>query len=149
MKIIINGIEVIVEDSDNYLQINDISGKDLSTIWEQIETKYADYDKWLCFRNTDIPLALLDEMGAVLEDDCTQMFLYPDKLNYSGALNAEKITDETFCEFAAFHDQSISNMYWTGERLGWDLSKWGIFCLRFDKRISDYTIMSMRHPTEA
>jgi len=148
-KVKIDGIEILFEDADHYLQIEDISGADLSMIWEQIIATYGNYDKWLCFHNTDGPLDLLEELGAVLEDDCIEMRLYADKINYSEALRVERVTDETFGEFAALHDSRISDMYWTGERLGRDLSKWGIFCLRTDGQITDYTIMSMRHPAEA
>jgi len=149
MKIIMQGIEILVEDCDHYLQINDISSTDLRIIWEQIKTEYPNYEKWFCFRNTDVPIALLDELGAVIEDDCTQMRLFPDKLIHSASFDIERVTNETFNEFAALHDARITNMYWTGERLGRDISKWGIFCLRHNKRITDYLIMSMRDPYEA
>ena len=149
MKLQINGIDAFVEDNDQYLQINDVSASDLRMIWERVKTDYASYDKWLCFRNTDIPYVLLDELGAVLKDDCIEMRLYADKMNESETLGVEQVSDETFGEFATLHDERNPDMYWTGERLLRDLSKWGIFCLRLNERIANYIIMSMRHPTEA
>jgi len=149
MKIVIQGIDIYVEDRDYYLQINDISDTDLRMIWEKIKTKYPSYEKWFCFRNVDVPVALMDELGAVLEDDCIQTRLFPDKLCYKSTSDIEQVTNDTFNEFAAVHDACVSDMYWTGERLGRDISKWGIFCLRYNERITDYLIMSMRDPLEA
>ena len=149
MKININGIEVLIESADHYLQINDISGTDLLMIWEQLKTDYANYEKWFCFRNVEVPITLLDDLDAVLEDDCIQMFLYADKINVSETLGVEQVTDKSFGEFIAIHDKRRPDIYWTGERLSHELSNWGIFCLRSNEQISDYLIMSMRHVTEA
>ncbi|MCL2401501.1 MAG: hypothetical protein FWC90_02535 [Oscillospiraceae bacterium] len=150
MKININGIEVLVEDTDQYLQINNISGTDFPVVWDKLNTDYVDYDKWFCFRNVEIPVALLDELGAVLEDDCIQMFLYADKINESEIIGVEQVTDESFREFAVIHDGYRTDMYWTGERLLRDFSsRWGVFCLRCNGQISDYIIMSMWDSTQA
>jgi len=153
MKTMIMGIEVFIEDADQYLQIDDISGTDLHMIWEQIETDYAAYEKWVCYHNyVDIPLGLLDKLGATLEDDCIEMRLDMDKLNdteNTETHTVEQITEETFDEFAAIHDARNTGIHWTGARLKRELPRWGIFCLRHNEQITDYTIMSMRHPTEA
>lgn len=149
MKIHVNNIEVLVEDHDRYLQVNDIGEAALRELWPRLEAGYATYDKWLCFRNVDVPIAFLNTVGAALEDDCIQARLYADKLIKFDISTVERITDNTFNEFAAVHDARITDMYWTSERLGRDLSKWGIFCLRADGAISGYTIMSMRDPHEA
>ena len=149
MKINIDGIEVLIEDANHYLQINDINGTDLCMIWQRLKTDYTGYDKWFCFRNVEIPISLLDELGAVLEDDSTQMFLYADKTNESEIIGVEQITEESFNEFATIHDERHTDMYWTGERLSHDLSRWGVFCLRFKVEVSDYIIMSMRDTTQA
>ena len=149
MKININGIDALVEDADQYLQINDISESDFPVIWDKLNTDYIGYDKWFCFRNVKIPIALLDELGAVLEDDCIQMLLYHDKINESEIIGVEQVTDESFLEFAAIHDGCRTDMYWTGERLLRELSRWGIFCLRCNGQISDYIVMSMRDSTQA
>lgn len=149
MKININGIEAFIVDAEQYLQIDDISSADLRMIWEKLETDYASYEKWFCFHNVEIPISLMDELGAVLEDDCIQMFLYADKISNSNTLGVEQVTDKSFGEFATIHDKRRTDMYWTGERLLRELSNWGIFCLRSGGQISDYLIMSMRHVTQA
>ncbi|MCL2662344.1 MAG: hypothetical protein FWE83_03335 [Oscillospiraceae bacterium] len=81
MKITIDGIEALIENTDKYLQINDIKGTDFPAVRDKLNIDYAGYDKWFCFRNVEIPFAVLDELGAVLEDDCIQMFLNADKNN--------------------------------------------------------------------
>jgi len=143
MKINIQDVEVSVIDDDLYLQISDPSEADLYKIWAEITTSYPNYEKWLCFRNVEIPHAFLQEHNAILKDDCIRLLLYPNAFIYDETQTAEAITVETFPELAALHDQSYSDMYWTGERLGRDLTKWGIFCTRCPKgKISDYIIIS-------
>ena len=149
MKVSINGIEVLVEDVDQYLQINDISGTDFPVVWDKLNTDYVGYDKWFCFRNVETPIALLEELGDVLEDDCIQMFLYADKINDYEIIGVEQVKNESFREFTVIHDRCRTDMYWTGERLFHDFSRWGVFCLRRNGQISDYIIMSIRDSKQA
>ncbi|MCL2662350.1 MAG: hypothetical protein FWE83_03365 [Oscillospiraceae bacterium] len=149
MKIIIDGIEALVEDAEQYLQINDINSTDFPAVWEKLNTDYAGHDKWFCFRNVEIPFAVLDELGAVLEDDCIQMFLNADKINESEIIDVEQVMDESFWEFTVIHDICRPDMYWTGERLFREFSRWGVFCMRCNGQISDYIIMSMHDSTQA
>jgi len=150
VKIKIDGIEANVLAEDQYLQINDISGSDLGRIWPQIEANYAAYDRWLVYHNAaDIPIDLLSEIGATLEDDFIEMRLYADSFNCPKTLNATRITEENFATFAAYHDKQSPDMYWTSERIARDLSRWGIFALLQDGQIADYILLSMWHPDEA
>ena len=149
MNILIDNIEALISEVDKYLQINDIAEADLRRIWERLQAEYAGYDKWFCFRNVEIPYDLLNELGAVIEEDCKQMKLFPDTFTGAEVQDVLQISDETFAEFAAFHDERNPDMYWTGERLARDYSKWGIFFKRTNEKISDYVIMSMRHSQEA
>ncbi|MCL2406562.1 MAG: hypothetical protein FWC95_01400 [Defluviitaleaceae bacterium] len=149
MKMKIQDIEIYIVEADRYLQFNDISGDDLYKVWTQIKTNYAGYEKWVCYHDyKNIPYDLLAELGAVLEDDCTAMRLYPHNAKYTDT-GAEQISSETFAEFAAIHDAKNTGIHWTGERLKRELPRWGIFCLREGGIITDYIIMSMRHPEEA
>jgi len=148
-KIKISGIEAKIEKTDSYLQINDVSAAGLADIMQQLKTDYATYDRWLCFRNVEPPYALLDELGAKLEDDCAQMFLYDDIVFHISDLYIKRVTENDFDEFAAFHDKCNPSMYWTGERLRRDLSRWGIFYTRNKGQIESYIIMSMGHPSIA
>lgn len=149
MRISISGIETIVYAEDLYLQINDISGKDLTRIWPQIKADYINYSKWFCFRNTHIPQDVLDSIGATIEDDCTELRLYSTTATLPKNIMAEMITEETFHEFSIFHDKCAPDVYWTGERIGRDLSRWGIFCIRKNGNIIGYVTISMWHPTMA
>ena len=142
-KIDIDGIEVFVEDNDQYLQINDICDADLSRIWGKIKIDYASYDKWLCYHNTKIPLALLDEIGAVLKDDNIEMRLANNNFNYSEIFGIVRITDENFDEFSVYHNETNPEMYWTSERIRRDLSRWGIFSLQPDTDTAAYILLSM------
>ena len=148
-KKIINEIEVIVSDIDQYLQINDINGSDLIKIWGQIKTDYTFYKKWICYHNNnEIPFALLDEIGAVLEDDCTETRLTADNFIYSEVFGVVRVTEEKFDEFAAYHDKCNPDML-KSKQIGRDLSRWGIFCLQFDNKITDYILMFMGNPSQA
>lgn len=148
-KINIDGIEVVVEDTDRYLQINDICGADLGRIWEQIKTDYRRYDRWFCYHNTEVPNAVLNEIGAVLADDNIEMHMTVGKLCDHITPDAVRLKDEDFNEFAVIHDQLNPEMYWSSERIGRDLSRWGIFILRSDNRIVGYILLSMWNPVQS
>ena len=143
VKIKINDIEALVIDSDKYVQINDISDTDLRKIWGQLCADYVNYEKWFCFRNVDTPPVLTEELGAVLVDDCIQMRLYADRLNYSNAHKIEPIEEEDFTQFAAFHDKRNPGIHWAGAQLLRDLPKWGVFCIHHNGCITDYVLISM------
>jgi hypothetical protein len=150
VKIKIDGIEINVIDIDRNLQINDISGENLRRIWERLKTEYADYEKWICYHNyPDIPYDLLDELGFGIEDDSVAMRLYADKHNLCEVNNVIRVDGESYEEFAVFHDRRNSDMYWTGERVKRDLSRWGIFIIRDENGICGYTFLTMRNPEES
>jgi len=147
---LIGGIEVIVSDDDRYLQINDISGSDLMEIWEQIKTDYALYEKWICYHNyTKIPFALLDDIGAVLLDDCIETHLIADSLICSDMSGVVRITEDNFDEFAAYHRKCNPDCGAQPERIRRNLSHWGIFALLTNNRITDYIILAMGNPEQA
>lgn len=143
LKISIDGIEIFVEDTDHYLQTNDICGTDIKRIWEQIETDYKNYDKWFCYHNLEIPYECLRELGAVLADDNIEMRLTADNFICYETLEVERITDESFDDFAYYHDSCNPGMYWTSERIKRDLSRWCIFTLRSANQIEGYILLSI------
>ena len=139
----------IVSDIDKYLQINDISGEDLAKIWKQVKTDYASYEKWICYHNySEIPFKLLEEIGAVLEDDCIETRLAKGGFSYSEASGVVRITVDNFDEFAALHHKRNPEMV-KSERIRRNFSRWGIFALLMDSRVTDYIILATGHPVEA
>jgi len=146
----INGIEVIVSDTDQYLQINDISGSDLEKIWGIILNDYARYKKWICYHNyTDIPFALLDEIGANLEDDCIEMRLNADDFIYTEVFGVVRINEEDFDEFASYHRKCNPDSGAQPERIQRNLSSWAIFALFSGDKITDYVILFMGNSVQA
>ena len=146
MKTSIDGVAAFAENADRYLQFDDISGADLSRIWGGVQAAYPDYDTWFCYHNTEPPLAWLNEIGAALEDDCAEMRLLPARFQPGDTLGAGRVTGADFAAFAAYHDACNPNMYWTGERIGRDLSRWGIFVLRADDAIIAYLLLALGDP---
>lgn len=131
------------------MQVNDISGENLSRIWSQINNRYEQYDKWFCYHNTEVPNAVLNEIGAVLVDDNIEMHMTVGKSFNHITPDAVRLRDEDFNEFAVIHDQLNPEMYWSSERIGRDLSRWGIFILRSDNRIVGYILLSMWSPVQS
>jgi len=147
MKTLIKNVQVYIVEANKYLQIDDPNENDLRQAWPEISARYPDYERWLCLHNTELSQSMLDELNAVLGDDCIELRLYPDTFICEETPNIEIITEATFPEFAAYHDSRDHDIHWTGERIGRDLSMWKIFCLRSaDGKISDYILMSLRNP---
>ena len=147
---IIDGITIIVSDIDQYLQINDISGSDLIKIWGQIETDYALYEKWICYHHYhEIPFVLLDEMGAVLEDDCVEMRLTIDNFKDANVLGVVRITEENFDMFAAYHNKRNPESGAKSELIKRNFSNWVIFALLTDNKITDYIVTAVGNPVQA
>jgi hypothetical protein len=152
-KVNIGGVEFHVWDVDRQLQLDDINDSDLRRIWPQIETDFADYEKWYCCHNTDTP-AFISEIDAVLEDDCTEMRLYadaPEAKNLTGyeVAGMVRVTEGNFAEFAALHDARSPDISWTSERIRRDLSRWGIFALRSGGGFNAYILLAVSNPTMA
>ena len=45
----IEGVEVLIEVGERYIQINDIQGEDLIRLWEPLVEQYPGYEMNLCF----------------------------------------------------------------------------------------------------
>jgi len=149
-NILIDGIEVIVSDVNQYLQINDISGSDLAKIWGRIKSDYTSYEKWICYHNYDeIPFALLEDIHAVLEDDCIETRLTAENFIYSDISEVVRITEEKFEEFADYHDKCNPECGAKSERIKQNFSRWGVFVMLSSDKITDYIIIAVRDPKEA
>ena len=148
-SVIIDGVKVLVEEADSYLQINDVCGTDLGRIWEHIKTDYRTYDKWICYHNTEVPLAALNEIDAVLEDNSVEMRVDIGKIVDPETPGIDQVTEDNFDDFAAYHDINNPDMFWTSERIRRDLSRWVIYTTRKNNRISGYVLMSLWDPIQA
>jgi len=143
----IDGIDVIVDDNEKYFQVNDISGSDLSKIWERIKTEYVSYEKWLCYHNYDIiPCKLLDKIGAVLEDDSIEARLTADNCVVSDMRGVIRVLEDKFDDFAEYHTKCNPQCGAKSERIKRDFSRWGIFALLENNIVTDYLIIFTGHP---
>jgi hypothetical protein len=148
--VIIDGIEVIVSDIDRYLQINDINGSDLSKIWEQIKIDYESYEKWICYHNyNEIPFTVLEEIGAVLEDDSIETRLTVRSFSYSEVSAVIRVEDERFDEFAAYHNQCNPENGAKSELIKRNPSHWAVFALLTNNRITDYIVLATGNLAQA
>ena len=143
------GHEIFVEESEHYLQANDISITDINVLWEQMKIYYENYDVMFCYHNTKVPVGFMSIIGAVLVDDCVEMRLAEKYFKVSDIYNVVQVTEIDFEAFAAFHDERNPEMYWTSERIKKDLNRWGIFMLSSGSQIASYILIAMWNPTQA
>ena len=137
-------------DDDRYLQINDVSGADLAEMWGDIKLNYATYEKWICYHNyLDIPDAVLSKLGATLEDDSVEMRLAVGGINKSETSGVVQITEDNFNEFAILHAKRNPENGANSERIRRNFSRWGIFVMLVDNKISDYIVIFIGHPAQA
>lgn len=149
MKKNINGTEAIIWEADQYIQVNDVCNADLGMIVEQLKLNYKTFDKWFCYHNNETPSALINEFGAVLEDDCIEMKLTAENFINFDASSVMRITDKNFHKFASYHDERNPEMYWTSERIRRDLSLWGIFAMITKGSITGYILHSMHDAVQS
>ena len=145
-KIMVCGIEVSIEESERYLQINDIDPAMLSRVYEALGAKYPGFELWLCYKKIVPPEDALKELGAELLDDCVHLRLVPPDFTRGGIPeNISLLELEDFEDFAAVHERLVTatdpDFYWTGRRIreAWDI--WRIFVIRDNNEIIDYVLM--------
>jgi len=150
-RIQLNGVEVNIEASENYIQINDISDENLTRIWGDIKAQYPGYELALCFRDVPVPTNALLAIGAEILDDCLAMRVWQDSYKPCNSLDVVPLEKADFAEFAALHDKlhPAPVMYWTSQRLlnAWD--KWRIFVVWDGGKIIGYTMMLIALRDEA
>ncbi|MCL2593681.1 MAG: hypothetical protein FWD82_10015, partial [Defluviitaleaceae bacterium] len=140
-RIDINGVEVFIEEAENYIQVNDISESDLTKVWGHLIKQYPEYEVNFCFRNVTIPIDILSDIGAEILDDCIKMQLTSNDYIFCESYEVEQLKKEDFASFAAFHDKAYPEMYWTSTRLldKWD--NWRIFVTKNGDKIIGYTLL--------
>ncbi|MCL2405074.1 MAG: hypothetical protein FWC92_05960 [Defluviitaleaceae bacterium] len=145
MKIIINGIEVFVEESESYIQINDINQKDLAGIWEPLTTRYPGYEVTLCFRDMPPPTEALAAIGAEVLEDCIAMKVTQHEYKPCDSHEIKPLTKADYAGFAELHDKlnPPPDMYWTSQRIlqKWDI--WRIFVVYENGNITGYALIRL------
>ena len=140
----INGVEVLIEDSESYLQINDINEKDIEGIWQRLSQQYPGYELCFCFRNMEVPEAAMSAIGARVIDDCIDMRLQAEdyKPCDTSQSTAALLTEADFDEFAALLDATQdSDFYWTSERTKKKMDIWRIYVCKGNGKIVGYTML--------
>jgi len=138
----INEIEVFVEESERYLQINDISRDNLTKLWKPLAEKYPGYEVNLCFRNVPVPKNALAAIGAEVLEDCISMQVTPQDFTPCGNAEITLLEKSDFDEFAALHD-TLPDMYWTSRRLWEKWDNWRILAIHNNGKITGYTMICL------
>ena len=149
IKTNITGVEILVEESEHYLQANDIDTANIHRLWLEIKSRYSNYDVMFCYHNTNAPLEFMRSINAVLADDSVEMRLTHKCLQSSNMYHITQVTETDFNIFAAFHDKRNPKMYWKSERIRQDLARWGIFILWSDRQIAGYILVAMWNLVQA
>ena len=149
-SIFIQGVEIRAEISENYIQINDIDEADLRKVWPELQSQFAGFELNLCFRDVEIPVDALAEIGAEVLEDCLKMTVGPESFipaynyySHSDYCTVELLQDKDFEIFAKMHD-ALPDMYWTSDRIRKKRDIWGIFVL-YNMGIIDGYAMIMTH----
>ena len=148
-KIHVAGVEILIDEPKRYIQADDVCEGNLRELWKIIESCYAGYTVMYCYHNTVVPVELLREIGVTLADDCVEMRISRADLGDLSEKKIVRITQDTFEEFAACHDEHNPEMYWTSERIKEDLSQWDIHAIVNDDEITGYVLMALWNPVEA
>jgi len=143
----IAGIEIHVEEAENYIQINDCDDEALRAAWPQVAAAYPGFEVVFCYHNRPVPVDFMNEIDAELLESCIEMRL-PRKdftAQKQPSLEITRVTEENFAEFAEFHDQRnpAPDMYWTGRRIKDAFEKWSVFALYDNGQITGYALMAM------
>jgi len=137
----IDGVEIFVEEAENYIQINDIQEHDLATIWNSLIAKYPGYEVVLCFRDMPHPTGILAKIGAELLEDCLKLQVKPQEVRPHGGLGIVPLQKTDYESFAKLHDKTNPDMYWTSRRVlaKWDI--WRIFVHKTNAKITGYAMI--------
>ena len=157
---IINGVEILHEPAEKYVQINDPPNDSLHGILDHIKSTYVWDNIWLCYHNNFAPQDLLKEHNATIEDDCEEIRLSVEdfeKLQMESNPPSDAGLDESakatmivpitvanFDIFAKLHDKVSTGTSWPSRRILEKMDLWSIFaCLSPDgSNVTDF-IMTM------
>lgn len=143
-KIILSGVEVLIEGKEKYMQVNDVPGSRIGGLWEEIKAGFDGLDVFFCFHNTDAPTDFLHSIGAFLADDTVEMRLRNEGeslVPFSLPQGITTVTEGNFAAFADFHDRHNPEMYHTSKRVKEKPNIWQIFLLQQQKDIQGYLMI--------
>ena len=143
-SVMLNGIEVFVEAPEKHIQINDIRREDIAGLWACLKAAYPGYNVDFCFRDVEVPVEVLTEIGAELLEDCVKMRLLPQDHKAYESHQVGPLTENDFDDFAAFHDAIDHGMYWTSRRMRDKMDIWRIVALKTNGNISGYSMLRVK-----
>jgi len=139
--IILNGIEVLIEESEKYIQINDIQEKDLPVVWETLRKNFPGYELVLCFRDMAVSEDALASIGAEVLEDCLTMKTIPDGFMPYKCDEVAPLEKADFAAFAALHDRYNPDCGGTSRHIWEKWGDWPVFLLRQDGEIIGYALI--------
>ena len=143
----IKNIRLLVTQSENNIQINDISETELESIWDELCATYPNFEIFFCFNsermmpNQTIPYDLLKNLNMEKIDDMLNFKLRNCIPSKNSDSDISLLTEDTFDEFANFHDSRNSGMFWTSARIRQKLDIWRIHILKSCGVITGYSMM--------
>jgi len=141
--ITINGIEVFIEESEKYVQTNDIAGSDLPAMWETLRNRFPGYELTLCYHNMEPPIDALTSIGAAVLEDCLEMNVtQPDFKPYEN-INVNPLEKTAFEEFSSLHSTVNPECGVTSQLIWNKWDKHPVFTLYKDSGIIGYSIISL------
>jgi len=145
----ISDIEILLDESENYIQINDGNESALRNAWPQIVSSYPGHEVVFCYHNNESPVGFMTEIGAEILDDCIEMRV-PSREITPTPPHITRVTEDNFDTFALFHDKHMEEGVgnWTSRRLKQAFGDWCIFMSLADGQINGYTTAAMWYPNQ-
>jgi hypothetical protein len=131
----------VIEIADKHVQVNDYyaeSAEEFNVFWQGLKEKYAEHSVDFCFHNCEVPIEFMVMIGAKMLESCVETRLLQEKFSPVYGHSTGRVTNDSFAAFAKLHDEKNPDMYWTGEKIGSDLSRW--YINTFD---DSYVLMSL------
>ena len=135
------GVRILLEADEKYIQLDDLDDTAIRRLWPRIVADFPGFTVDLCYHNNIPPAAFLEEINAVMEDDCIALHLNRDNLKDLPIGDVTVVTEANFDIFAALHDEKNPDMYWTGTMLRKNLSNWDILALMDDGVMTGYVFI--------
>lgn len=130
-----------IDGDTKHIQIDDLVRGDAD--WDAsfvrgLRGRYPGYTVDFCYHNSEAPVDLLAEAGAIPLETCVETRLVRDRFRPAPDGGVVPVGEENFAVFKAIHDAKNPGMYWSGVRIGDNLSQWRIY-----RNGEDYVLMAM------
>ena len=146
----IEEVEILITESEKYMQINDIPEEKIAIVWDRILTDYSGYEVFFSFNSErmaadqKIPVQFLAKINAKIVDDTLSFWL--KKENFTSAtendLEIVPLTENDFNDFSQLHHSRNPDFYWTTKRIKERSSIWQIHIFKKKGQLSGY-VMTM------